>query len=153
MEKVTICQITVDDLFDHHDAPSLLAEYGAESSIYGLPAPKPDQEIYRLLERSGALHVMAAFQGDTMLGFLALIVSANPHYSTKLAATESYFVGADYRKTGAGLKLRKQAEELATMRGAKGFLISAPASGKLADVMASDRNYRETNRVFFRSLA
>ncbi len=148
----TIRQISVDDFFAHHDAPALLAEYAAESAIDGLPTPTPDQAKYQLIERTGALHVLAAFQGDTLLGFLALLVSFNPHYSTQLAVVESFFVGSAYRRTGAGLKLLKKAENVASMEHADGLLISAPVNGRLAAVMDGHGSYRETNRVFFRSL-
>jgi len=57
------------------------------------------------------------------------------------------------RKTGAGLALRKRAELVAADMGAVGVLISAPSDGRLAKVMERDRQYVETNRVFFRRLA
>ena len=147
-----IRSISVDDLFAHHDAQALLAEYAAESAIDGLPTPTPDQERYRLIESSGALRVLAAFQGDTLMGFLALLVSVNPHYSAMLAVIESFFVGAAYRKTGAGLALLHQAEEVARQAHADGLLVSAPSGGRLAQVLPAT-GYRETNRVFFRGLA
>ena len=69
-----------------------------------------------------------------------------------LAVVESYFVASKHRKSGAGLALLREAERIASDRGAHALLVSAPHGGRLADVMPRV-GYRETNRVFFRSLA
>jgi GNAT superfamily N-acetyltransferase len=143
-------RITVDEFFAHPDAAALLDEYAAESSIVGMPTPQPARPLYETLEASGAMHVLAAFDGDAMLGFLALLVSLNPHYNAVIGVTESYFVAREHRKSGAGLRLLHAAERLADERGAVGLLISAPAGGRLAEVLDGYGEYRETNRVFFR---
>jgi GNAT superfamily N-acetyltransferase len=73
-----------------------------------------------------------------------------PHYGVAIAVTESFFVGKEYRKSGAGLKLLRAAE--AHAEGAPGLLVSAPVGGTLAEVLPH-LGYRETNRVFFKELA
>jgi hypothetical protein len=65
---------------------------------------------------------------------------------------ESYFVVAARRKTGAGLTLLREAEREAKARGAVALLISAPARGRLADVLRASRNYDHTNAVFCKVL-
>lgn len=143
---------TVDEFFAHPDAPALLAEYAIEASIPGLPAPHPYRTAYNALERSGAMSLLVATDGDRLLGFLALIVSVNPHYAAMIGVTESYFVAQAHRKSGAGMRLLHAAENLARQSGAEGLLISAPAGGRLAEVLDGYGEYRETNRVFFRGL-
>lgn len=127
------------------------AEYAAESAIEGLPPPAAHFQTYRMMEAAGAMHVLGAYRGADLIGFIILLVSMNPHYGLPLAVTESFFVAHIDRKSGAGLKLLRAAEDLAAKLGAQGLLVSAPAGGRLADVMPG-AGYRETNRVFFRSL-
>lgn len=138
----------------YRELPALLDEYAQESSIAGLPKAKPDEMGYLRLERSGVVTILAATLDDALVGFITVLVAPNPHYAgAKLGVVESFFVGQAHRKSGAGQLLRKKAEEVAKRRGAHGLLVSAPLGGKLARVLEADRNYRETNRVFFRSFA
>lgn len=148
-----IRHFTVDQFFAHPDAAGLLAEYASEAAIAGLPAPQPARETYEAVERSGALCVLVATEGEQMLGFLALVVSPNPHYGILLGVTESYFVSKQYRALGAGLHLLHAAERVAQEVGAKGLLVSAPSEGRLVQVLERNKAYRETNRVFFRGFA
>lgn len=145
--------ITFDEFFAHPCAPELLDAYALESAIDGLPRPSPDVDAYRMMESTGAAVLLAAMDGDVLIGFISLLVYRNPHYSALLAVAESYFVAPAARSTGAGLALREAAERLATERGAVGLLISAPAGGRLARVMERAAGYRETNRAFFKRLA
>ena len=98
------------------------------------------------------MQVFGAFVGSCFAGYAILLVTVLPHYSAPVATLESFFVSAMYRHTGAGLKLLRAAEAAARDKGAVGLLVSAPIGGQLAEVMARMRSYRETNRVFFRSL-
>jgi GNAT superfamily N-acetyltransferase len=72
-----------------------------------------------------------------------------PHYSVRIAVGESFFVSAEHRKTGAGLKLLKAAEDYAKEINSSGLLISAPLGGNLAEILPHV-GYVETNRVFFK---
>lgn len=132
--------------------PELVAEYAQESSIAGLPTPTYHEAHYLRLERAGVAQLLVATLDDALIGFAIALVNVNPHYDQVLGVFESFFVAKAHRKSGAGLKLRKAAEQHAAERGAIGFLIPAPKGGKLARVLERDKAYRETNRVFFRSL-
>ena len=68
-----------------------------------------------------------------------------------VATTERFFVKA-HRKTGAGLRLLRAAEEKARALGSPGLLVTAPFEGDLFQVLPRV-GYQETNRVFFKSLA
>jgi GNAT superfamily N-acetyltransferase len=145
--------ITVADFFAHPDAPALLDAYARECANEGLPAYNPHLDTYGLIEASGALQLLAAVDATgRMLGFLALLVSLNPHYSVLLAVTESWFVAPEHRATGAGLALYRTAKDAAKARGALAIYVSAPAGGQLAGVMAG-LGAAETNRVFCEVLA
>lgn len=143
---------SVAEFFAHPDAPALLAEYAAESSIDGLPTPKPHADTYYLLEHSGRMHVFASYDGERMTGFLVLLCSLNPHYSAMLGVVESFFVASAHRKGGAGAALRREAKRAARDLGAVGLLVVAPFGGRLAHVLEADKACRETNRVFFEAL-
>jgi GNAT superfamily N-acetyltransferase len=135
-------------------APSfldLLAEYAAESAIEGLPTPSAKMETYHHLERSGFLHVLAAWAGDTLVGFITVLAAPLPHYGRTVAVSESFFVAVKHRGTGAGLKLLRAAEELAAKLGSPGLLVSAPYEGDLFKVLPRV-GYAETNRVFFKAV-
>lgn len=151
MEPVEIRSCTVAEMEHAPNLADLLAEYAIESAIPGMGPPKAQLETYRQLEAVGALHLFGAFQGDALVGFLVMIVSVLPHYGALVASTESYFVACKARKSGAGLKLLQEAENLARILGVAGFFVSAPIGGRLERVM-SGKGYRETNRVFFRGL-
>lgn len=144
--------VTIAELFAHPDATGLLEGYAQECANEGLPRYCPHQGLYAALEQSGGLCVLAAFSGERMLGFLALLVSVNPHYSVLLAVTESWFVAPEHRATGAGLALYRRAKDVAHKRGARAIYVSAPKGGQLAGVMEG-LGATETNRVFCEVLA
>jgi len=148
---MNISPCTVADIERAPNLAALLAEYGAESAIAGLGEAEAQLDLYRAMEASGALHTAAAYQGDTLIGFLLFVVSTLPHYGKRIATTESFFVASARRQSGAGLALLREAEALAAPLGAEGLFVTAPAGSKLEYVM-SRQPYRQTNSVFFRRL-
>lgn len=147
-----IRQATIDEINQAVGINTVLAAYAAESSIEGMPSINPQIDHYKAMEGAGYLQAFAAYDDDVLVGFLFLLVTLVPHYGVKIATTESYFVLPEYRKSGAGIKLLRQAESYAAEQGAAGFFVSAPLGGKLAQVMEAMPAYRETNRVFFREI-
>mgnify|MGYP003625260170 CR=1 FL=1 len=129
----------------------LLDAYGVESALAGLPAPNCQIPMYKALEAAGVIHILGSYNGDELTGFISLVITTIPHYGAVVAHTESYFVCAAHRKTGAGLALLRAAERFSAHKGAVGLLVSAPLGGKLAEVLPKT-GYTETNRVFFRKL-
>ena len=146
-----IRQCTISELEAAPNIHDLLAEYAEESSIAGLPTPAAQVETYRAIESSGALHIIAAFEGDLLIGYITVLSTVLPHYNEVVSVTESYFVSKEHRSSGAGLKLLRSAERFAREIGSLGLLVSAPTGGALSDVLPRV-GYKETNRVFFRSL-
>lgn len=149
---VEVREGTVAGFFAYREAPTLLAEYAAESSIDGLPTPAPHEPTYLRLERSGSMRLLVATLDGALIGFLVLLVTLNPHYSAQLAVAESVFVAAEHRDTGAGWMLIDAAEEIAKSKAAAGLLLVAPIGSRFARALELDKASRETNRVFFRSL-
>lgn len=150
--------LTISEFFADPATPGLLAEYAAECRLEGLPEPEPHQAIYLALERAGAVALFGAYGShkgaeNGLVGFVVVLVSMNPHYSQVLGAVESFFVAAEHRPSGAGLKLLERAEREAKYRGAIALLVSAPFGSKLAHVLWKKPAYDMTNEVFCKVLA
>ena len=128
----------------------LLAEYAEESRMEGMPPPLAKIATYRKLDNIGLMNTFGAFAEGDLVGFIAVLVAPNPHYSVDVATSESFFVAKEHRKTGAGLRLLHAAEQFTDETAASGLLISAPSGGDLARVLDGLDSYVETNRVFFR---
>lgn len=151
MDPITIKRCTVDEIACAPNLPDLLAEYAAESALDDLGSANPQFETYRMMQEVGVAHVLGAFQGETLIGFLVLLVSVVPHFGRPIASTESYFVAQVVRKSGAGLKLLHEAEKIARESGAVGLFVSAPTDSRLAQVLPGV-GYRETNRLYYRGM-
>lgn len=150
--SVTVRLCTYSDVEAAPAFGVMLDEYGEEASVSASWRPNPQGDTYRALEDAGALHVLGAYEGDVLVGFLSIITSVLPHFGIKTSVTESFFVTPAARKTGAGLRLLHEAEALARKLGARGLLVSAPVGGVLDHVMACSDTYRPSNRVYFREL-
>ena len=105
--------------------------------------------MYYQLESAGVLQSFGAFLNDAPIGFITVLSTIMPHYGVCLSVSESFFVLKDFRKTGAGLRLLRMAEERAKSVGAPGLLVSAPFGGVLAGVLPHV-GYAPSNTVFFK---
>lgn len=150
---IDIRRMTVEDFFDREEATLLLSQYEEECAIAGLPAPKPDVELYQLIEQAGAMRMFGAFSENRLIGFINLLVTRNPHYSAILGTIESIFVQKEERSNGGvGLGLLRKARQEAQNLKAVGLLVSAPAGGSFEAVM-SRLEAKKTNQVFFWSFS
>jgi GNAT superfamily N-acetyltransferase len=105
-------------------------------------------DTYHMMEASGVLFVICAYNDDKLIGFINLIVSVLPHYGKKIAATESFFVTSGERTSGAGMMLLKEAEVVAKDIGAVALMVSARTGSQLATLLDAKKQYRETNRIY-----
>lgn len=144
---LSIKQCSISEVLSSAD---LLAEYASESAIAGLPSPMAKVDMYLHMESVGALYTIGAFLDDVLVGYITLLSPVLPHYSVLVTVAESFFVAKTQRKTGAGIRLLRKAEEYARQLGSPGLLVSAPFGSDLADVLPRV-SYVETNRVFFRN--
>lgn len=149
---IEIRSLPFKELYEDPNFANLIVEYIGESELKELAPIKIDVDLYERMNQLGVLHVMAAFDNKSMLGFAIITVSPNLHYSKKIAATESFFVGKDHRKSGAGMRLLAAIEEKGKELGATCIFLSAPVNSKLQEVMDKHKGYRETNRIFLKSL-
>lgn len=147
---MSILSCTFAELEAAPEFPALVAEYGDECAMAGLPPPLYDPVKYRQLCSMGVLNTFAADIDGHLIGFILVVVTTLGHYANvSVAVSESYFVGKAHRMSGAGVKLLRRGEELARERGCPGLLVSAPSGGSLAEVLPRV-GYTETNRVFFK---
>lgn len=131
----------------------ILDEYAEELAVKGLPHPKAKIETYYQLESIGVLHPIGAYIDNTIIGFINVLMAVNPHYGIAIACSQSYFVSNKYRETGAGLKLRSEAEAVAQELKSPGFIISGPAGGTLVEILEKSKSYEELSRSFFKSFS
>ena len=153
MPAIELRQITVEEAKSSAAFAHAVRLYAEECAISGLPAPRADFEVYKRLQDRGALKVIGALADGAIVGFLALLIAPLPHYSERVATTESFFVLKEYRRKGLGFRLLSLAKQLAKDNGAKGLLVSAPKGSTLAKVLEHSHAFTETNRVFFTRLS
>lgn len=146
-----ISKIPIGTLLDGPEFPALIAEYERESAVEGLPPIQVKMETYRLLEVTGQLHTFAALQGNTIVGFIIVALPPQLHFSVPLAVTESFFVSEAHRKGGTGLRLLAAAEKQAEALGSPVLFVCAPMASRLCEILPR-RGYRETNRVFVKTV-
>lgn len=142
----------MNDIWSAPNCADLLAAYAEEYSLKGAPAPTPNIELYKVLESNKLLAAFGAYVDNLLIGFITVLLVKGTHYSVIIANTESYFVAKEYRLTGAGTKLRIEAERVAKEAGCPGILLQAPTDGKLAAVLEKS-DYEEAYRVFYKRFA
>lgn len=151
--SLPIRPITIADAFDAPNFTALCDEYRAESlrNPYVTSAP-PDRDAYQYMQDAGVLHMLGAYENDTLVGMVVILIASPPHYAGKLLATvETLFLSKPHRHGRAGVELIRAAESAAVKHGAQGLYISAPSGGRLEDLLPAV-GYHETNTVFFRGL-
>lgn len=151
MSEVTIGRESLAQIEASPELPALLAEYEAESAKSGIGPACPDIATYRAMEAGGLLHPLAARFDGHLIGFMFLLTTVLPHFSRLVGVSESLFVAAEHRSTGAGLRLIRAGEDLARAAGAPVLLLSAPVGGVLERVVPGI-GYREGSRVFYKEL-
>ena len=147
---VIIKKCTVADLVAEPNFAELLDRYADELHLSGLPRPCAKIETYKKLEYLGMLHPIGAYLDGNLIGFINVLIAENPHYGLGLASTESFFVLKEYRKTGAGNLLRREAEKYAEKLGSPAIFITG--HGNLSMALEGSKDYSECGRVFYKRL-
>lgn len=140
------------EILDAPNAQKLLQEYADECSIPEIGDPTPQVEQYALLEDAGVMHTFAAYEGEELVGFAAVLTSVLPHYSRKVATLESIFISPKHRKGTVGRTLMLVVEQFADVQGCSAVLYTAPTGSRFGKLLAHLPGYRNTNAVYCRSL-
>lgn len=149
MTQLTVRQCALTEVVDAPEFPQLIAEYEAESAMAGMPPTNAKIPLYRQLEAARALTAFGAWQDNTLIGFIGVLYHELPHYGIGLAVVESFFVTMSRRPTGAGLKLKRLAEEHAKALGSPGLCITAPVNSQLDTMLNSSKRYAHASNVYF----
>ena len=131
---MNIIRTSVKLLYADPQFKTMVEEY-ATYAIKRLPRPQYRQEDYEPMEQAGIMAVFAALHEGNLAGFAAVLETKIPHYGLKLSVVESLFVRKAFRKTGAGLRLIRRAEDHARSLGAAGIFINCPYGQELAKVL------------------
>ena len=153
MSSVEVSVVSVACLTNDPAFPRLVRAYSDESALSGMPAPKADLVRYQALEDARALEVLAAYHEGILIGFLSLLFAVLPHYGETVCTTESFFVDPDMRSTGAAFALMELSYSRGRARQARGLFISAALGSRLLALLERSETFRESHRVFFRSLS
>lgn len=145
---VDVRPCTIRALFAAPEFAALCDEYTAECALLGMPRPNPSMEAYEQLEGIGVLHPYGAFCGGVLVGFVTLLVAPVPHYGgTPIVVTESLFVASRHRKTGAGMKMLRAAQQFTQDHSIPVMQVSAPHGSRLEKVLPR-LGYEHTNSIF-----
>ena len=150
---IRIYPISFAYILGHPDRKRLLDEYAAECAQPELGETCPQPALYEVMEKSDTLRVFGVFEGEKLIGFAALLLYVLPHYGKKVATTESIFISAEKRSTGAGAKLLQFIERYAEQNGCKAVLYTAPTHSQFSRVLEAQDRYRHSNNVFIRAIA
>ena len=144
---LTVARSSIAAIAGAAEFAALAAEYAAEAAIDGLPPPAAKMETYRQLEAVGVLRAFSARLDGYLVGFITVLTPVLPHYGVPIAVSESFFVAATHRRTGAGLRLLQAAEDEARALGSPGLLVSAPFGGRPVRDPAASRLRRDQSRL------
>ena len=149
--EIALCKAA--DIFDDIDSAELLAEYGRECANALLGKPGPRRDVYENLEMSGMGQCFSVREAGRLVGFAFIVIAVVPHYSMRLATTESLFVSAAARDGGPGWDLIRALGTYARMCGAEFLFLSAPVGSRLARLLfLSEDVYTHVAETFCRRL-
>lgn len=151
MDQLTVRPCTAAELEQAPAFGALMAEYLAEAGRAITADPAPQIAMYKAQEAAGTMRFAGAWAGGDLVGMMVVALSVVPHFGMTVATTETLFVSAKARKTGAGKALLSLADDMAREYGAVGVLVSAPVGGVLSKVLPRS-GFKHTNELFFKAL-
>lgn len=149
MASTIVRRCSVSDIMEDPAFPALAEEYEAESKIEGLPSPSRKMESYLEAHAVGMLHQFGAWHGAELVGFISVMTPRLPRYGVLVAVAESWFVASAHRKSGAGLRLLREAERVMVESESPGLFVSSPLNSLLVEILPR-LGYTETSRIYFK---
>lgn len=130
-----IRKATASEMLSH--AGELFAAHWDEIALNKqVMALKPDGERYLAMEANGGLLILAAYQGDELVGYSVNFIMRHLHYADlNLASNDLLFVTKEHRKSRIGLQLIKATEQAAKEQGARLMLWHAKPNTALVELM------------------
>ena len=97
---------------------------------------KPDEQKYRAAEENGMLLILAAFEGDKVVGYSVNIVTNHLHYADLITCSNDLLFVTEGKRNGRlGLQLIRATEKAAKERGARLMLWHAKQGTPLEKMM------------------
>jgi hypothetical protein len=153
MVDVNIKPVSYADILNAPNAAALFAEYEAECANPELAPICPNADLYAAMESSGGLQAFGVYDGETLIGFLTVLVWTVPHYSKKIGSNADIFLASAHRMNGTGARMIVLAEEYAKSKGSACFQWTVPVGSQFARLLALNAgHYRRSNVIYLRSL-
>jgi hypothetical protein len=142
--------VSYAEILSDPNAADLLRQYAEECASLELGAPKPQPELYDLMERSGGFHAFGVYREEKLIGFACVMIYTLPHFGTKIAASESLFIEDSSRSTveGRGEILLDHIEDFARDESCVAFIYSAPMGSRFDRLLAATKRGRHSNNVY-----
>jgi predicted GNAT superfamily acetyltransferase len=97
---------------------------------------KPDEQKYRAAEDNGMLLILAAFEGEKVVGYSVNIVTNHLHYADLITCSNDLLFVTEGKRNGRlGLQLIRATEKMAKERGARLMLWHAKQGTPLEKMM------------------
>ena len=96
----------------------------------------PDVERYKLMEASGNVIALFAYERDSLIGYSVSFIASHLHYSNLVyAQNDVLFVAREHRKGRTGLALIKETEDAAKRAGCQMIIWHAKQGTALDSLM------------------
>lgn len=113
---------------------------------------KPDEDRYRAMEQAGSLMILAAWEGEALVGYSVNFIVNHLHYADlKLCSNDLLFITRSKRAGRLGLKLIRETEKRAAEMGARLMLWHAKQDTALA-VMMPKMGYGVQDIIFSKEI-
>ena len=145
-----ITETTPTEFFAAPNADKLLADYGDECRMDGMPEPQANRDLYIQLHAFNALRVFVAkTDEDEIIGFMCIMHSPSLHYASvsAMAVAESFYVDHEYRSTLAAGKLIVTGRAVAKELGSPGLLVYTKP-GSYIDLAMRERYSEPATHVY-----
>lgn len=121
----------------HGLAQTLFASHYEEVAARRQNTPlSPDWLRYQALEQNGSLIILAAWEGDRIVGYSVSIVTTALHYSTTVfCQNDVLFVDEAHRRGRLGVRLIRETERIAVSEGTKRVFWHAKEGTALAAIL------------------
>lgn len=97
---------------------------------------KPDIARYKMLEDAGRLLTLALYDGEKIVGYSVNLLNNNLHYSDLcVMQNDILYIDQKYRRGTWGMKLIRETERIALVRGAKMVLFHGKENTTFSELM------------------
>jgi len=130
-----IRESTVDEML--REAPKLFQDHWDEIALNkDVMVLKPNEPVYRAMEREGQLLILGAYKGGELIGYSVNFLVRHPHYADlQVCQNDLLFIAREHRAGVLGVRLIRVTESAAKARGAQLMLWHAKEGSALAKIM------------------